>query len=86
MDLNDEGKYEAEVTLTGTQASIDHVQYLFVIDDNGIEYQKGDLKTYLKTDNGNNDGGDNGSPGFELIILIVAVFISLVVLKKRDKR
>lgn len=83
MNLNDEGKYEAEVTLTGTQASIDHVQYLFVINDNGVEYQVGDLKTYLKTDNGNNDGGDNGSPGFELIILIAAVLISYIILKRK---
>jgi len=79
MTLNDNGKYEAEVTLTGTQDSIDHVQYLFIINDNGIEYQVGDLKTYLKTDN----GGDNGSPGFELVILLIAVFISLIFLKRK---
>jgi hypothetical protein len=84
MSLNDDGKYEAEVTLTGTQDSIDHVQYLFVINDNGTEYQVEDLKTYLKTDNNtNNDGGDNGSPGFELIIILTAVFISLILLKRK---
>ncbi len=79
MTLNDDGKYEAEVTLTGTQKSIDHVQYLFIINDNGIEYQVGDLKTYLKTDN----GGDNDSPGFELVILLIAAFISLIFLKRK---
>lgn len=79
MTLNDNGKYEAEVTLTGTQESIDHVQYLFIINDNGIEYQVGDLKTYLKTDN----GGDNDSPGFELVILLIAAFISLIFLKRK---
>lgn len=84
MALNDNGKYEAEVTLTGTQGSIDHIQYLFVINDNGTEYQIGDLKTYLKTDNGNNnDGGDNETPGFELIILLSAVFISLIILRRK---
>ncbi len=84
MILNDNGKYEAEVTLTGTQVSIDHIQYLFVINDNGIEYQIGDLKTYLKADNSNNnDGGDNGTPGFELIILLTAVFISLMILRRK---
>jgi hypothetical protein len=84
MILNDNGKYEAEVTLTGTQGSIDHIQYLFVINDNGIEYQIGDLKTYLKTDNGNNnDGGDNGTPGFEFIILLSSVFILLILLRRK---
>ncbi len=47
MVLNDEGKYEAEVTLTGTQKSIDHVQYLFIINDNGTEYHIDGYKTYL---------------------------------------
>ena len=83
MILNDNGKYEAEVTLTGTQASIDHIQYLFVINDNGIEYQIDNLKTYLKTDNGNNNGGDNGTPGFEFIILLSAVFITLIILRRK---
>jgi len=79
MTLNDNGKYEAEVTLTGTQDSIDHVQYLFNINDDGTEYQIGDLKTYLKT----NNGGDNEDPGFELVILLIAVFISLIFLKRK---
>ncbi|PNX49507.1 MAG: hypothetical protein BV457_01425 [Thermoplasmata archaeon M9B1D] len=83
MTLDDNGKYEAEVTLTGTQDSIDHVQYLFVINDNGTEYQVGDLKTDLKIDDTNNNGGDNGTPGFELIILLSAVFISLLILKRK---
>jgi hypothetical protein len=85
MTLNDNGKYEAEVTLTGTQDSIDHVQYLFVINDNGTEYQVDDLKTYLKIDDNinNNDGADNGTPGFELIIILAAVFISILFLRRK---
>lgn len=86
MTLNDNGKYEAEVTLTGSQDSIDHVQYLFVINDNGTEYQVGDLTTDLKIDDTNTNGGDNGTPGFEVIVLLSAVFISLIILKKRDKK
>ena len=87
MDLNEDGKYEAEITLTGTQESINHVQYVFMIDDNGTEYQIQDLKTDLYTDNGNNDdGGDNESPGFELIVILASVFILLLVFKKRDKK
>jgi len=87
MSLNNDGKYEAEVTLTGTQDDIDHVQYLFVINDNGTEYQIGDLKTYLnlETDNGgnNNDGTGDGTPGFEFIIVLTAVFISIIFLKRK---
>jgi len=82
MTLNDNGKYEAEVKLTGTQDSIDHVQYLFSINDSGTEYQVGDLKTYLDIET-NNNGSDNGAPGFELVILLIAVFISLIFLKRK---
>lgn len=90
MSQNDDGKYETEVTLTGTQASIDHVQYSFIINDNGIEYPPmtdKEWRTYLDvdSDNGGTNGGeeDNGSPGFELIIILTAVFISLLLLKRK---
>ncbi len=84
MSLNEDYKYEAELTLTGTQDSINHIQYIFTINDNGIEYQIEDLKTYLKTDNDNtNNGGNNGTPGFELIIILAAIFISLIILKRK---
>ena len=88
MALNNDGNYEAEVTLTGTQDSIDHVQYRFIINDNGTEHIiEDDLKTYLKvetdTDGTNNHGADNETPGFELFILIVSVFISITFLKRK---
>jgi hypothetical protein len=86
MDINQDGKYETEITLTGTQESINHVEYVFIIDDNGTEYQIQDLKTDLNTDNGNDNGGDNETPGFELILILASVFISLIILKKRDKK
>jgi hypothetical protein len=89
MELNDEGKYETEVTLTGTQASIDHVQYLFTIDDNGTEYAltEKDWRTYLDIDSdngGTNGGGDeNGSPGFELVLILIAVSIAFIIYRKK---
>jgi hypothetical protein len=86
MDLIEDGKYETEITLTGTQESINHVQYVFIINDSGTEYQLKDLKTNLNTDDGNNDGGDNGSPGFELIVILASMFILLIIFKKRDKK
>jgi hypothetical protein len=93
MSKNDDGKYETEVTLNGTQASIDHVQYLFIINDNGTEYppmEDEEWKTYLDvdSDNGgtNGGGGDNGSPGFELILILSSIFVLLIILKKRDKK
>jgi len=87
MTLNADGKYEAEVTLTGTQESIDHVQYQFDINDDGEEYSVKDLKTYLDVQAGNGNtnggGGDNGSPGFELVFVLVAVMIGVLLYRKK---
>jgi hypothetical protein len=83
MTLNIDGKYEAEVTLTGTQSSIDHVQYEFAINDNGTEYSVGELRTSLNTQTSNGGGGDSDSPGFELVIILFAVIIGIILYRKK---
>lgn len=86
MTLNDDGKYECEVTLTGTQKLIDHVQYQFDINDDGADYTVEDFVTDLDVQAGNgntNGGGDNGSPGFELVFVLVAIMIGVLLYKKK---
>lgn len=88
MSLNEDSKYEAELTLKDDRNRADHIQYQFIINDNGTEYTFSDdsWKTYFlitnNNDNQNTDNNDN-TPGFELIILLVAVFISLIFLKRK---
>jgi len=87
MTLNEDGKYETEITLKGTKDSIDHVQYVFIINDDGTEYTISDnLKTNLdvSSDSGtNSNSGDNGSPGFELIFVIIAVMVGVLLYRKK---
>jgi len=91
MTLNADGKYEAEITLEDDKDRSDHVQYQFVIDEDGVEYtlNEDDWKTYLDTSpsNGNgqtnDDGGDNGSPGFELALVLIAVLIGVSLYRKK---
>ena len=87
---NADDEYEFQVTLEDDNNKSDHVQYAFVINDNGTSYQLGTLgeyKTYLDlgadNDGSNGDGTDNGSPGFELILLLIAVFILLIYVKRK---
>ena len=57
---------------------------------NGVEYGDGDTNVVLKagSSNGGNGGGDddNGSPGFELISLLIAVAIGVILLKRKRSR
>jgi hypothetical protein len=83
MSLRD-GKYEAKVTLTGTQDSIDHVQYMFYINDDGTYYNlTGRTNLDTGTGNGGDNGGGNSSPGFEIISVILAVIIGVAIYKKK---
>lgn len=90
MALNSEGEYEGEFTLEDSLSRTDHLQYVFVVTDNGADYQLTDdswrtdldLENSVITPNVDN-GEDNGSPGFELVIVLIAVFISLIFLKRK---
>ena len=87
MTLNNDGKYETQVSLTGTQDSIDHVQYVYYITDDGVEYTlTEDFRTDLDVSNGQNNGvgGSNSSPGFELILLIIAIIVGLIIIRKKE--
>ena len=88
MTLNAEGKYETEVKLTGTQDTIDHVQYQFTINDNGTDYTISDLKTYLdlEANNGKNNGGNNNTPSFEFIMIILSIALLILIFKKRETK
>ncbi len=57
---------------------------------NGVEYGDGDTNVLLKASpsNGGDNGGDddNGSPGFELVIVVIAIFIGVVLLNRKRSR
>jgi hypothetical protein len=89
MTLND-SYYEAELILQDSLGRTDHIEYLFLVTDNGIDYrlEEDTWITDLNLENGgtkpNNDNeGENDTAGFELIILLTAVFILLIFLKRK---
>jgi len=95
MTLTANGNYEANVTLTDDEGRADHMQFQFVINDNGTEYtltkgENGEWKVYFATDDGDNtqvtNGKDNSSPGFDLIFIMIAIFVGVALYKKRDRR
>jgi len=92
MTLNDDGKYEIEITLKDAAGLTDHIQYTFLINDSGIEYVLvGEWKTYLDLGTNDNGGsttngdsnGDNGTPGFELVFVLIAVFVGVALYRRK---
>ena len=92
MTLNSNGNYEKEFTLKDADGRTDHIEYRFTVNDNGEEYILDDdsFKTYLDlSSNENGDGGngqDNGSgdtPGFELVLIFLAIIIGVIYYKKK---
>ena len=89
MTLNADGKYEVEVTLIDDKDRSDHVQYAFIINDDGIDYTlaEDDWKTYLdlEVDNGPTNGNEenNNTPGFELLLVIIAMIVGVLIYKKK---
>jgi hypothetical protein len=93
MTLNQQGTYQAEITLRDSRGRTDSLEYQFTITADGEEYIRSEesWKTYLdiSPSNENNQGDEdktNDTPGFELLIVITALFVSLILLKKRDRR
>jgi hypothetical protein len=90
LDMNlVNGKYQYEYALKWNDAV--YFNYTFIISSGGESFTTDETKVLLKLDSGNGDtngngNGGNGSPGFELILLIIAVFIGVILLKRKRSR
>jgi len=88
MTLN-EGVYEAEVTLAHSDAT--YFQYYFKVTSGETTNDTEIVKVNLKLDSGDNgdtngepvDGEGNDSPGFETIVVIGALFIALILFRRK---
>ena len=88
MTQNANGEWEKTATLEDTSGRADYISYKFDIDDGGTEYNldSDDWEIDLQIESGNggdNDGDDNGSPGFEILTLIVAIGVALILIKRK---
>jgi len=83
MPLVSTGSYQTSVTLKHSDATYINCTVLAKVDGNWVlsaKWKRVDLSE-------NPDGpGDNGTPGFELVVLLVAVGLSFILIRrKRDK-
>jgi hypothetical protein len=83
-------RYEANVTLENEDAT--YITYHIEVNSNGEWFHSESVNLTLaeKTDgnqNGNNNGNtDKGTPGFELVLFIVAVGLATLLLRKKRLR
>jgi len=86
MSLISAGNYQTSVTLRHADAT--YINCTVVAKLNGTwisstNWKKVDLS---ENTNGNGDNGDNDSPGFEVVLIVIAIGISLIAIRrKRDK-
>ena len=86
MTLSGDNEYTCTYELQWPEVT--YISYWFEITSNGELYKSDYTNVSLKVDSDNGDangGGDggNGSPGFELIPLLIAVFIGVILLKRK---
>lgn len=86
-DDDQDGVWEATATLKDESGRTDYLSCIFVVTDGGQEYELDeDWEVDLTIDTSNNGNGDsstNGSPGFELLTLLVAVGIGFIILRRK---
>jgi hypothetical protein len=89
----EEGIYQAEFKLEHSDATYISYHLEITSGDSTFETEEVNLTLKIVSNNGNTnaDGSDDsnngdGSPGFEIIIILAAVFITILYIKKRDRR
>ena len=87
-ETSNQNEYSATTTLKFDGAT--YFTYRFIVNDNGEWTTIQDDDNYhvdlseKSTDNGTNGGSDNNdSPGFEIAILIAAIFAAIIIYKKK---
>ena len=76
------GEFQAQFTLKEDKA--DYIQYYFdiTINDDEVRLLDDSWTIDLLVDS-NDNNGDNGTPGFELIILIIAIGVGFILFRKK---
>ena len=94
MSQNQDGDWVATATLKDDSNRADYISYIFYVTDSGVEYelQNSSWKLLMDAEDGNGgNGGDgnsdgNGTPGFEVISLLLAVLVGVSLLKRKRSR
>ena len=83
------GEYQAEVTLTSSAATYIYCEFLIINSSGSSEQIRDDSwKFNLSPDaDGTNGGADtNGTPGFELVLMLVSIVVVVfLIYRKREK-
>jgi len=92
MSLNSNGLYESTIILEDDEDRSDHIEWIFYVNDSGVEYGLEGGKTYLDLGNNNQNNNENPdqnnnseekTPGFELILILGAIFIGIIYYKRK---
>jgi len=85
MDMIEDNTYQTQFTLTHADAT--YVKYHLEVESGGEWFSYDIVETNLTadTDNGlsNGENGGNGTPGFEIVIFLLAISIGVFIFKRK---
>jgi len=76
-----DGEYEGTATLTHEDA--DELKYHVEAKINDVWEESSSLEIDLSTASGNNNDDSKNTPGFEIVVFIAALFVSLILIRKK---
>ncbi|HIH28341.1 MAG TPA: hypothetical protein HA260_00905 [Thermoplasmata archaeon] len=81
MPLASSSIYRAEVTLKHSDAT--YITVTVIAKINGAWQESSQKKVNLSVTPDGNNGDDNGSPGFELVVMVMAIGVSLILISRK---
>jgi len=86
MSLISMGNYQTSVTLRHASATYINCTIVAKMNNTWIHSPKWKIVNLSEDSNGNTNGngnGDNGIPGFELVLVVIAIGVSLMVIRRK---
>jgi len=84
MPLASSSIYRTDVTLKHSDAT--YITVWVVAKINGVWQESAQKRVNLSTTPDGNDGDGNGSPGFELVVLAIAIGVSVVLMSRKRRK
>jgi hypothetical protein len=81
MPLASSSIYRTDVTLKHSDAT--YITIKVVAKINGVWQESSQKKVNLSVTPDGNNGDDNGTPGFELVVFVIAIGISLILIHRK---
>jgi hypothetical protein len=86
MSLVSVGNYQAKVTLIHTDATYINCTIAAKLNGTWMPSAKWKVVNLSENSNGNGDNGGNKTPGFDVVLIVIAIGISLIMIRRKREK